>query len=104
MSCYRFIDTQQGAYPVRGLCRVLGVAPSRYYSWQQGRQRAVGEAAPAWETALVAFFARHKSRYGTRRLRVALHQKAIGWGVRPCARPWPAGACGPCSPKRTRRA
>ena len=52
----------------------------------------------------MSFFARHKSRYGTRRLRVALHQKAIGWGVRPCARPWPAGACGPCSPRPTRRA
>ena len=75
MSCYRFIDTQQGAYPVRCLCRVLGVAPSRYYAWQQGRQRAVGEAAPNWETALVAFFARHNSRYGTRRLRVTLHQE-----------------------------
>ena len=35
--CYRFIDTQQGAYPVRYPCRVLGVAPSRYYAWQQGR-------------------------------------------------------------------
>ena len=45
--CYRFINTQQGAYPVRYPCRVLGVAPSRYYAWQQGRQRAVGEAAPA---------------------------------------------------------
>ena len=75
MSCYRFIDTQQGAYPVRCLCRVLGVAPSRYYAWQQGQQRAVGEATPAWETALVAMFARHKRRYGTRRLRVALHQE-----------------------------
>ena len=37
MSGYRFIDTQQGAYPVRCLCRVLGVAPSRFYAWQQGR-------------------------------------------------------------------
>ena len=75
MSRYRFIDAQRGAYPVRCLCRVLGVAPSRYYAWQQGRQRAVGEATPAWETALVAVFARHKRRYGTRRLRVALRQE-----------------------------
>ena len=40
-----------------------------------GRWRAVGEAVPAWETALAALFARHKRRYGTRRLRVALHQE-----------------------------
>ena len=75
MSRYRFIKAQQGTYPVRGLCRALGVAPSRYYAWQQGQQRAVGEITPAWETALVAMFARHKSRYGTRRLRAALHQE-----------------------------
>ena len=41
MSCCRVIDTQQGAYPERYLCRVIGVALSRYYAWQQGRQRAV---------------------------------------------------------------
>ena len=75
MSRYRFIKAQQGTYPVRGLCRALGVAPSRYYAWQQGQQRAVGEITPAWETALVAMFARHKSRYGTCRLRAALHQE-----------------------------
>ena len=69
MSRYRFIKAQQGTYPMRGLCRALGVAPSRYYAWQQGQQRAVGETAPAWQTALVAMFARHKSRSGTRRRR-----------------------------------
>ncbi|SMB79893.1 Integrase catalytic region [Hymenobacter roseosalivarius DSM 11622] len=75
MSCYRFINAQQGAYPVRGLCRVLGVAPSRYYAWQQGEQRAIGAQPPAWEAALVTLFERHKRRYGTRRLRVALRQQ-----------------------------
>ena len=34
MSRYRFIKTQQGTYPVRGLCRALGAAPNRYYTWQ----------------------------------------------------------------------
>ena len=35
----------------------------------------MGAAPPAWETALVALFERHKRRYGTRRLRVALRGK-----------------------------
>ncbi len=75
MNRYRFIDAQSRAYPVRGLCRALGVAPSRYYAWLQGQRRAVGQETPAWETALVAVFERHKRRYGTRRLRVALHHE-----------------------------
>ena len=84
MSGYRFIDTQQSVCPVRCLCRVLGVAPSRYYARQRGRQRAIGEAALAWETALVALFARHMRRYGTRRLRVALHQEGHWVGRKAC--------------------
>ena len=75
MSRHRFIKAQQGTYSVRGLCRALGVAPSRYYAWQQGQQRAVGAQTPAWETALVALFERHKYRYGTRRIRLALREK-----------------------------
>ena len=31
MNCC-FIDTQQGAYPVRCLCRVFSMAPGRYYA------------------------------------------------------------------------
>ena len=51
------------------------MAPSRYYAWQQGQPWAAGAQTPAWETVLVALFERHKSRYGTRRLRVALRKK-----------------------------
>lgn len=65
MNRYRFIQAQQGCYPVRGLCRALGMAPSRYY---------------AWKTVLVALFERPKSRYGTRRLRAALREKSYRVG------------------------
>ena len=75
MSRYRFIAAEQAAFPVRRLCQVLGVVPSRYYAWQQSQRRATGAAPPTWETALVALFQRHKRRYGTRRLRVALREK-----------------------------
>ena len=75
MSRYRFIATERSHYPVRQLCQVLGVPASGFYAWQQGRQRAVGSASPAWETALVKIFGVHKRRYGTRRLQVVLRQK-----------------------------
>jgi transposase InsO family protein len=75
MSCYRFIEAQRGQFPVRLLCQVLGQPASGYYAWQQSQQQAVNREPPAWEEALVKVFGRHKRRYGTRRLQVALRRK-----------------------------
>ena len=33
MSRYCFTAAEQAAFPVRRLCQVLGVVPSRYYDW-----------------------------------------------------------------------
>ena len=75
MSRYHFIAQQRRSYPVRRLCQVLAVAPSRYYAWQQRQQQTLGSQEPAWEVALDQTFAAHKKRYGTRRLRAALRQQ-----------------------------
>ena len=66
MSVYRYIASCQPQQPVRRLCAVLGAGPSAYYAWQ-ARQRAP-EPVSAAETAVVAAFADHAARYGTRRL------------------------------------
>jgi len=99
MSRYRFIEAQREQYPVRLLCQVLGVPTSGYYAWQQVQQQVVAQGEPAWETALVKVFGRHKRRYGTRRLQVALRRKGYRIG-----RQRLRGACTRCSPKRLRRA
>jgi putative transposase len=75
MSHYRFIDQYRLRYPVRRLCQVLAVPPSRYYGGQQRQQQAGEPQEPAWEVALDQTFETHKKRYGTRRLRVALCQQ-----------------------------
>jgi putative transposase len=80
MSCYRFIQAQHEHYPVRVLCQLLRVPASRYYAWQHAQQQRIAPGEPAWETALVKVFSRHKHRYGTRRLQVALRRK--GYHVR----------------------
>ena len=75
MSRYRFIEAQRNQYPVRLLCQVVAVPVSGYYAWQQGQEQVDDKQAPAWEEALVKVFGRHKRRYGTRRLQVALRRK-----------------------------
>jgi len=75
MSRYRFIDQHRLRYPVRRLCQVLSVPPSRYYAWQQRQQQPGEQPESAWEAALDQTFETHKKRYGTRRLRVALRQQ-----------------------------
>jgi putative transposase len=70
MSRYPFIDQHRLRYPIRHLCQVVSVPPSRYYAWQQRQQ----QPELAWEVALDQTFDTHKKRYGTRRLRVALRQ------------------------------
>jgi putative transposase len=44
------------------------------------QERAGSELAPAWEEMLVKVFGRHKRRYGTRRLQVALRGKGYRVG------------------------
>ena len=65
---------------MRLLCQLLRVPASGYYAWQQAQQQQVEPREPAWETALVKVFGRHKRRYGTRRLQVALRGKGYRIG------------------------
>jgi putative transposase len=56
------------------------VPVSGYYAWQQAQEQADDKPAPAWEEALVKVFGRHKRRYGTRRLQVALRREGYRVG------------------------
>ncbi|RZK29366.1 MAG: hypothetical protein EOO63_09205 [Hymenobacter sp.] len=80
MSRYRFIEAQRSQYLVRLLCQVVAVPVSGYYAWQQAQEQAGSKKKPAWEEALVKVFGRHKRRYGTRRLQVALRRKGYHVG------------------------
>ena len=78
MSAYQHIAQRRKQAPVRQLCRVLQVAPSAYYAWQQRHQVAALE--PAWQVAVRAAFQRHGRRYGTRRLRAEVHAEGHAVG------------------------
>jgi len=79
VSRYQFIDQQRLTYPVRLLCRVLGVTPTRYYAWSARAVSQPQAVVAAWQTAMVQAFTAHKQRYGTRRLRAEL--QAQGYRV-----------------------
>ena len=83
MSRYAFIQGRTEPWPVQMLCRLLAVSTAGYYQWQG---RSVAVEAP-WHRAAQQAFARHASRYGTRRLRAEL--RAEGHAVGRCAlRTW----------------
>lgn len=69
---FHFIEQHARTWPVRIMCRVLGVSPSGYYGWR-------GRVPSARTTANVALLAnvrriqtRHLGRYGSPRMHAAL--------------------------------
>lgn len=75
---FQFIRAHAGQWPVRVMCRVLGVSPSGYYGW---RDRPAGPRATA-NAALLAdvrrLQARHHGRYGSPRMHRALVREGHG--------------------------
>jgi putative transposase len=54
---FRFVEQEKARYPVRILCRALGVSPSGYYAW-----RSRGPSAHARADTLLAEKIRHSHR------------------------------------------
>jgi len=68
---YEFIAAEKTTYPVRLLCRLLGVGHSAFYQWlRTGRERAADRQRHDQARAEVArrAWAEHRSVYGARRL------------------------------------
>lgn len=74
---YAFIESCRGDYPVKLMCRVLGLSRPGYYAWrtrepsdQAKRRESIGER-------LETLFYRFKRRYGARRLTEELNNEGI---------------------------
>ena len=76
---FRLVAQEQATYPIRVLCRVLGVSPSGYYAWRQRppSRRAVANAALSATIAQV--HAASHGLYGAPRVHAELCQ---GHGLR----------------------
>jgi putative transposase len=69
---FRFVEQEKERYPVRILCRALGVSPSGYYAWRSRgpSARAVADAALASE--IRRSHARSRGTYGVPRIHADL--------------------------------
>jgi len=75
---FEFIKEQSGRYPVRSLCRVLGVSRSGYYAWQNHRPTPRQQANGRLMVQIAEVYQRSRQTYGSPRVSEALHQQGIG--------------------------
>ncbi len=83
---YKFVRSQENAYPVKTLCRVLGVQRSGYYAW---RKRLPSQQAQANEKLLVqiqAEYQRSGQTYGSPRIYKSLHGQKVSCSRKRVAR------------------
>ena len=78
---FNFIERHAATYPVRVMCRVLGVSASGYHGWRHRppSARAMANIALLGDVRLIQ--TRHQGRYGSPRMHAALRA-----GGRSCSR------------------
>lgn len=74
---FRFIGAEKGQYPVRTLCRVLGVSRSGFYDW---RGQTADRARESLHEEVQAIAKEKRNSYGSRRMGRALTQKGFPVG------------------------
>ena len=75
MSRYRFIAAEQAYYSVAQLCRVLQVAPSGYYAWQNRPAGARAQANLVLLEHIRAIHERSRRTYGAPRVHAELRAR-----------------------------
>lgn len=78
-SIYRFIAAEKTSFPVRVMCRVLGVSPSAFYAWAaRGDVASVQEQRDAERLpVLQAAWEEHRRVYGARRLTAEVRDRGL---------------------------
>lgn len=86
MSCCQFIADQATHYPVRLLCRAVGVSRSSFYAWRKRRPSARAQADAALSEQIRAIHQASRQTYGRRRVVVDLRDQGQVVGHRRVAR------------------
>lgn len=69
---FRFVAAHAGTWPVRTICRVLGVSASGYYAWRDRPESAREAANRRLLADIRRLHAQHHGRYGSPRVHAAL--------------------------------
>jgi putative transposase len=82
---YQFIAEQQQDYPIKTLCRVLGVAQSGYYAWRQREPSRRSQENTVLGERIVRLYQANRQVYGSPCIHAALRARsansagASGW-------------------------
>ena len=69
---YDFVERHRGRWPVRLMCRVLGISPGGYYDWRGRPASGRTQGREALVVAIKAVHAEVKARYGSPRIHAEL--------------------------------
>jgi transposase InsO family protein len=83
---YGFIEAHRGRWPVRLMCRVLGVAPGGYYGWRGRPVSPRGQRREALVDAIEAVHGEARARYGSPRIHAELAARGQACCVNTVAR------------------
>lgn len=77
---FRFIHDHRCTWPIRLMCRTLGVSAGGYYSWRDRPPAPAADRRDALAVEIKAVHAEAKARYGSPRV----HAELVARGVRCC--------------------
>jgi putative transposase len=77
---FQFIHDHRGTWPIRLMCRVLGVSAGGYYDWRDRPPSPTADRRDALTVEVKAVHAEAKARYGSPRV----HAELAARGVRCC--------------------
>ena len=83
---YRFVAAERAAFPVRMLCRIVGVAVSGFYAWRRRRPGRRREGDRRMSERIGVIFAASRRTYGSPRVHAELRAEGVRVGRKRVAR------------------
>ena len=86
MTVFRFVEREKATFPVRTMCRLLGVSPSGYWAWRQRPPSARAVADVELTERIRAAHAASRGTYGVPRIQADLSDQGVRCGRKRIAR------------------
>ena len=79
---YAYAQERAGKWPVKALCRVLGVSESGYYRYRKNKGKPNRDELLSGDIKKILDESPYNSNYGVRRMQLALAQRGVLCGLR----------------------